>query len=63
MRLDPRHELTNLFGTFVIGVFGPSLGIPARHTWVDRCSACMDTCTSSVEGTVQRDLDSLHAKN
>ncbi|CAE7224702.1 tmem144A [Symbiodinium natans] len=24
------HELTNLFGTFVIGVFGPKIGIPAR---------------------------------
>lgn len=30
-----RHELTNLFGTFVIGVFGPSLGIPARPPRVE----------------------------
>ncbi|CAE7567340.1 tmem144A, partial [Symbiodinium sp. KB8] len=29
------HELTNLFGTFVIGVFGPSLGIPARPPRVE----------------------------
>ena len=33
----PRHELTNLGGTFFIGVVGPQLGIPAtppRHVWL-----------------------------